>query len=209
MFQTYVPSSFQCHDQTLMLESIDKMGFATLITPSQGDVHITHLPTALHNDKNQESFITIHMANSNKHADALHEVDSLLCYNVADCYISPNWYPQKQIDARVVPTWNYCVVHVHVRPVKMSADELIQNLTQLTNINEGVAAEAWKVEDAPQKYLAGMMRGISGFYLQIQKIEGIWKLSQNKDQKTQQNIVENLMQGGHGEQLITRYMQKS
>jgi transcriptional regulator len=105
----------------------------------------------------------------------------------AEHYISPRWYPSKKEHGRVVPTWNYAVVHVCGTVTWFEDIEwLRRHLSELTDTHESGAAEAWHLDDAPGDYLARMMSGILGLEVRIGAVTGNWKVSQNRSRADQQ-----------------------
>jgi transcriptional regulator len=123
----------------------------------------------------------------------------------AQHYISPNWYAAKAEHGRVVPTWNYVVVHAYA-PVRFADDAgwLMAHLETLTTIHEGQMAKPWKVADAPAEYVAGQARGIVGVELPISRIEGKWKVSQNRSAADRAGVAEGLEQIATAEALAMR-----
>jgi transcriptional regulator len=96
-------------------------------------------------------------------------------------YVSPNWYPTKQEHGRVVPTWNYAVVHVWGElTVYSEPDRLLAFLERLTAEHERSEPQPWKPGDAPSSYVDGLLRAIVGVELRITRMEGKWKMSQNQ-----------------------------
>jgi transcriptional regulator len=119
--------------------------------------------------------------------------DALMIVPVTDAYISPSWYPSKAEHGKVVPTWNYEVVHIHGR--LLAHDDVIwveQLVRDLTDLNEVVLPEQWSVDDAPADYLEKMLRGIVGVELQVESLVGKRKLSQNRPGEDQAGIVAGL-----------------
>jgi transcriptional regulator len=123
--------------------------------------------------------------------------DALLIIAVDDAYISPNWYPSKADHGRVVPTWNYEVVHLHGRLVAHDDAEWTgRQVRDLTDHNEQRLPVPWSVDDAPAGYLGQMVRGIVGIELAIDRIEGKRKLSQNRDARDRRGVVAGLAASG-------------
>jgi transcriptional regulator len=99
---------------------------------------------------------------------------------VSDAYISPGWYPSKADDPRVVPTWNYEVVHLHGR-LSTHDDEWTEQLVRdLTDHHESSMTTPWSVDDAPPEHIAKLLKAIVGISLDVTAIEAKRKLSQNK-----------------------------
>jgi transcriptional regulator len=106
---------------------------------------------------------------------------ALLIVPVSDTYVSPSWYPSKAEHGKVVPTWNYELVHVHGELVAHDDPVWVEQLVRdLTDLNESRLARPWSVDDAPASYVEQMVRGIVGVELRVDAIEGKRKLSQNR-----------------------------
>ncbi len=107
-----------------------------------------------------------------------------------DAYVSPTYYPSKLVDPRVVPTWNYDVVHAHGRlQMVTDASWVLDLVTRLTNDQENDRDEPWAVTDAPPEYIDAMLRGIVGVELRIDRIEGKGKWSQNRSAEDQNGVA--------------------
>ena len=98
-----------------------------------------------------------------------------------------------------MPTWNYVIVHAYGRPrVIEDGPWLAQNVSDLTSLHEGSRAEPWAVSDAPDEFIAGLLKGIVGIEIEISRIEGKWKASQNRPEADQAGVVAGLS-GQHDE----------
>src|ERR1700720_4005025 len=92
-------------------------------------------------------------------------------------YITPNWYPSKAEHGKVVPTWNYAVVHAYGQPEAMEdANWLRRHVTELTTQQERGQARPWTPSDSPQAFIDSMLRAIIGFRFVIKRLEGKWKM---------------------------------
>ena len=112
---------------------------------------------------------------------------------ISDAYISPSWYPTKAEHGKVVPTWNYEVVHLHGRLVAHDeADWTEQMVRDLTVLHEAPLPSPWSVDDAPADYIAQLMRGIVGVALEVTRIDAKRKLSQNKSDTDVAGVVAGL-----------------
>jgi transcriptional regulator len=106
---------------------------------------------------------------------------ALLIVPVSDAYVSPGWYPSKAENGKVVPTWNYEVVHAHGSLVAHDDPEWVRaQIDDLTTLNESVLPEPWATTDAPAEYIDGLRRAIVGVELVVDRLEGKRKLSQNR-----------------------------
>ena len=127
-------------------------------------------------------------------------------------YVSPNWYPSKHETQKAVPTWNYATVHAYGQPAIMEdGDWKRQHVSELTDQQEAIdalrtGARAWALSDAPEDYVQMMLRGIVGFRFKIGRIEGKWKMSQNRDTRDREGVVDGLKDRAQGEDLVLAEM---
>jgi transcriptional regulator len=118
---------------------------------------------------------------------------ALVIVPLSDAYISPSWYPSKAVNGKVVPTWNYEVVHAHGTLVAHDDVEWLDRLVRdLTERHERVNAEPWAVNDAPADFVGAMLRGIVGVEVAVERLEGKRKLSQNRSEEDQRGTVAGL-----------------
>ena len=108
-------------------------------------------------------------------------------------YITPSWYQEKEESGKVVPTWNYVVVHAygHLNVVEDS-DWLMAHLQKLTSIHEAESPVPWKLSDAPAGYIASQLKGIVGLEMAIERLEGKWKVSQNRSEQDRSGVARGL-----------------
>jgi transcriptional regulator len=135
-----------------------------------------------------------HVARGNELARLPAEgVRGLAIFQGVERYITPSWYETKRETGKVVPTWNYVVVHAHgrLRPIP-DQDWLRQQLDDLTEYFEGQRREPWHVSDAPEDFLKAQMKGIIGLELEIDRLEGKWKVSQNRTEADRAGVVAGL-----------------
>ncbi len=168
--------------------------FAVVVTNGDAGMVASHVPLLL--DAAEGPFGTLrgHVARANPHSA---EADVLVIFNGPNHYISPSWYPSKAEHGMVVPTWNYVAVHAYGRMrVIDDRDRLIAHLRKLTDAHELGSAEPWSVDDAPASYIAGLTRAIVGIEIEIQRLEGKWKVSQNRPAADRAAVVERLMELG-------------
>ena len=115
-----------------------------------------------------------------------------------EAYVTPSWYPSKAAHGKVVPTWNYAAVHAYGRPAVMDdADWLRRHVSELSAQQEAGSARPWAVTDAPERYIDVMLRGIVGFRFEVARLEGKWKMSQNRPAEDRAGVVAGLT--GEGE----------
>jgi len=133
--------------------------------------------------------------------------EALVIFRGADAYISPNWYPSKHETHRLVPTWNYAVVHVH-GTLRIRDDEKFVRgvVARLTRVHEAAtgAARPWRMSDSTPEYIDEMLGKIVGIEIEIARIVGKWKLSQNRELRDRVGAVDALAE--HGEQAMADAM---
>lgn len=117
---------------------------------------------------------------------------ALLIVTASDGYVSPAWYPSKAESGKVVPTWNYEVVHLHGQLHVRDDAWLARQIRDLTDTNEAASDEPWQVEDAPADYVESTLRAIVGVELVVERWEATRKLSQNKSEADQRGVIDGL-----------------
>lgn len=182
--------------------------FATLITMGASGLVATHLPMVLsaRESESGEDILRGHVSRANPQWREMNpSVEALAIFAGPDHYITPSWYPEKAEDGKVVPTWNYAVVHAYgtVRVVEDQA-WLLAHLKSLTMQHEAAFAHPWAVTDAPKDYIASQIRGIVGIEIPVRRMEGKWKASQNKSESTKQEIERGLEELGTPASLAMR-----
>jgi transcriptional regulator len=185
----YVPSHFALTDAetTAVLRT---GGLAQLVTPTASGLVSTPVPLLF--DEPRGALVG-HLARNNPQWSVTATGDSLAIFPGAQAYVSPNWYPSKAEHGRAVPTWNYEVVHVHGRlVVHDDVDWLRAHVTALTDAHEAAQEHPWQVSDAPGDYVAGQLRAIVGVELQISRVEGKAKLSQNRSAADRAGVIAGL-----------------
>jgi transcriptional regulator len=132
-------------------------------------------------------------------------VEALAIFSGPHHYITPNWYPEKQETGKVVPTWNYAVVHAYgyLRVVE-DPEWLMAHLTNLTRIHEADSLVPWKVGDAPADYVASLVKGIVGLEMVIERLEGKWKVSQNRSEQDRSGVATGLAELNTPESLTMK-----
>ncbi len=176
--------------------------FAALVSAGAAGLYASHLPTVL-KDEDPRGVIECHLARANPHCKDLADVsEALMIFGGPEGYITPNWYPSKAQHGKVVPTWNYAVVHAYGRPEVMEdADWLRRHVSELTAQQERHQDKPWATSDAPAAYIDAMLRGIVGFRFAITRLEGKWKMSQNREMPDRDGVVEGLGRRGRSDDL--------
>ena len=190
----YIPKFNEENRLDVMHALIETQPLATLVTVSNSGLIATHLPMVLARSEGPHGTLRGHLSRANSQWRNLNpSIDALAIFSGAHHYISPSWYPEKAEDGKVVPTWNYAVVHVY-GPLKIIEDPawLLSHLNTLVTQHESSFPTPWKTSDAPSDYIASQIKGIVGLELPITRIEGKWKVSQNKSERTLHAVEQGL-----------------
>jgi transcriptional regulator len=174
----YIPGHFEIRDLATLHAMMRQHPFALLVTAFGGELHMTHLPFHLDAARGAHGTLQAHLARENPHCAALEAgAPSTVVFQGPDAYVSPRWY---QDPAKNVPTWNYVAVHAHGTP-KTTEDPaaLLQLVGTLTDEHEAYIERPWSVREA-QAYAERLTGHIIGFDLPIERLEGKFKLSQNR-----------------------------
>jgi transcriptional regulator len=198
----YLPEQFRVDDVAELHALMRARPFATLVSAGATGLMATHLPTVLKDDGPYGS-IECHVARANPHwreFAAGAGADALMIFQGPQGYVTPNWYASKAEHGKVVPTWNYAVVHAYGRAEAMDDIAwLRRHVGELTAQQEAGEAKPWAVTDAPESFIAGMARAIIGIRLPIARLEGKWKMSQNREIEDREGVVEGLGRRGEGD----------
>jgi transcriptional regulator len=178
----YLPAHFREERLDVLHTFIREHGFATLVTQASDGLSADHIPLLLNAEAGPKGTLRGHVARANpvwKRAQPDSEV--LVIFQGANGYVTPSWYATKRETGKVVPTWNYAAVHVH-GPLRAIDDaEWLRHLvTDLTKVHESQFAQPWHVTDAPADFVDQMLKAIVGIEIPIARIEGKWKVSQNR-----------------------------
>jgi len=177
-----------------MCDFIDAHPLGALVTVSGGELFATHLPLLLDRSRGVHGVLQGHIARANpQHALPAGTADALIIFTGPDAYISPAFYAGKEEHGKVVPTWNYVAVHAYgsVRYVP-DREYLRRHVERLTARHEGNRPRPWSVGDAPESYIESMLAAIVGVELEITRLEGKWKMSQNRPAEDIDGVVAGL-----------------
>jgi len=194
----YVPASFKETDVAALHQAIQHAKLGTLVTLGSTGLVASHVPMLVEPDPAPFGTLIGHIARANPQwRETATETAALAIFLGPDAYVSPAWYATKRKTGKVVPTWNYVAVHAY-GPVKFydDADRLLRLVTRLTDAHETGRRDRWRVTDAPAEYTRGMLKAIVGFELPIARLEGKWKMSQNRPAEDVPGIVEGLSREG-------------
>ncbi|MCG3267723.1 FMN-binding negative transcriptional regulator [Yoonia sp. I 8.24] len=192
----YIPAHFQETDPSAIAAMIAAHPLAQVVAHTDQGLVANPLPLLAVN----ETTLVGHLALANDmHRIVPNGADVLVIFQGGDAYVSPNWYPSKSIDHKVVPTWNYETVQMHGRiSFQHDMKSKIAAVGRLTKTHEQATneAQAWKMADAPPDYMAQMLDGIVAFQIDIGRVFAKSKLSQNKSADDINGVADALHQRG-------------
>jgi len=198
----YLPAHFAEGDLALLDALAKGYPFATLITMSEGEPFVSHIPVLYRRD---ESGITVQGHWSRANPQWRHGGQAKLVLHGPNAYISPSWYPDKETAARV-PTWNYAVAHLS-GPLEIVEDEasLASIVSALSDRHEDEIGSDWRF-DIGRKELRSQLRGIVGFTMKPEHVELKFKLSQNHPEANIRGAAEQLSRNGDSGQAVAGLM---
>jgi transcriptional regulator len=196
----YLPAHFEETRLDTLHALIRARPLATVVTLSAGGIEANHIPLELH-DGGRFGTLRGHVARANPMwRDRVPSVEVLTIFQGPAGYISPSWYPTKREHGKVVPTWNYAVVHAYgaLRVIEDPA-WLRALLDTLVRRYEAASAEPWSIADAPPDFIEKMIESIVGLEIEVSRLVGKWKVSQNQPEQNRIGVVDGLGQRGDTE----------
>jgi transcriptional regulator len=177
----YVPKHFQETRVEVLHDHIRAHPLGAIVVAAANGLDADHIPLEIDPDPAPLGTLRGHVARANPLWRDAHAAQALVIFQGPSTYVSPAWYPTKAETAKVVPTWNYAVVHAH-GTLRFIDDRawLRDFVTRLTDRHEAGRPEPWKVSDAPDDYVESMVGGIIGLEMPIARLVGKWKVSQNR-----------------------------
>ena len=189
----YIPKHFQPSDKAAQ-EFLSQIESGHLVSNTEKGLISTLLPLIYDQETNS---LLGHVAKLNIQASLPTNQEALVISMLNETYISPNWYASKEEHHKVVPTWDYMMVHAYGQLVIHDEPEWILNqVTRLTNHFEANQPKPWNVDQAPTDYVDGQIRAIVGIELKINRIEASFKMSQNKSKADLDGVIAGLQKAG-------------
>jgi transcriptional regulator len=188
----YVPPHFDESRVPVLHQTMREIGLATLVTTGAEGLIASHIPLLIDPEPTPFGTLNGHLARANSQwKEAAADSDALAIFLGPHAYVSPSWYPTKADSGKVVPTWNYVAIHAYGRLRFIDdPDWKLAHVTKLTRWQERERAKPWAVGDAPPDFIRGMVNAIIGFELPIARLEGKWKMSQNRPTADQAGVVD-------------------
>jgi transcriptional regulator len=211
----YQPSHFEERRPEALQQLLNAYPLGALVTITAGELNANHVPFEFdprpQGDAAPHGVLRAHVARANPvWRDFSGEMDALVIFQGPQAYISPNWYPTKQHNGQVVPTYNYMVVHAYGRIRAIEDRHWLRALVgRLTDRHEAILAAPWKVDDAPDEYIDKMLGAIVGIEIPVRKLIGKWKASQNRVPDDRAGVVTGLQrQGGENPLAMAEAVQE-
>ena len=195
----YIPKAFRKDDIATLHKLMRDYSFATLITQQDGVPLASHLPFVVDTEGGPYGTLFGHMARGNSQWHTFVEgQEALVIFQGPHAYITPSWYEAEL----AVPTWNYAVVHAYGVPHLLEDKTILYRLLRtLVQTYEAGFEKPWAFDSLPDDYVQKMMQGIVGFEIPISRLEGKFKLSQNRPVSDQVRVADALSE--HQDDLST------
>ena len=178
----YTPEHFEERDITVLHALIRVHPLGAWVTHASEGLVVNHIPFLVDSTRGEYGTLIGHVARANSIWKSLTEERAcVVIFQGPQTYITPSWYASKQVHGKVVPTWNYAVVHAH--GVSCAIDDrawLLKHVTELSDLHESERAVPWSVSDAPPDFIDSMLKAIIGIEIPISTLVGKWKTSQNR-----------------------------
>lgn len=194
----YVPAHFDEPRPDVLHALIGQYPLGTLVTHGADGLDANHLPFLLAPGEGSLGMLHGHVARANPVWQEIAAGSQVLViFRAGDAYISPNWYPSKHESHKQVPTWNYRVVHAHGRFTAIDDPRHVRGVVaRLTRIHEATQPVPWKMTDSDPAHIDAMLEAIVGIRIEITRLAGKSKLSQNKETRDIQGAGQALADGG-------------
>ena len=194
----YRPPLFREDRLDVLHAAISHHPLATLVTAGAHGLMANHIPFLINPAGSANGVLRAHLARANDQlVDLRAGAEALVIFQGAESYVTPSWYASKAEHGKVVPTWNYVAVHAWGTPTVFDDPAwLRQQIGDLTAKQESPRTQPWSVSDAPDDFVASQVKGIVGLEIPIARIEGKWKVSQNRPQADREGVADGLRELG-------------
>lgn len=187
----YTPPGFVENDLKTLHDFMEQHSFATLISAAEREPFASHLPLLIDRDRGTQGVLTGHFARANPHWHMANGQQVLIVFHGPHAYISPGWVQSTSM----VPTWNYVTVHAYGILRNVDDPDHVRNiLTQMVSRYESGREQPWSMDLADDGVIDKLTSAIVAFEIEIDRIEGKWKLSQNHPPERREQIISGLPQ---------------
>ena len=207
----YQPPAFRETDVPTQQAFIAAHPLGLLISGGEAGLLANPIPFILYPEEGPFGTLRCHLSRANPQWQALQQaLEALVVFQGTEHYVTPSWYPQKAVDGKVVPTWNYAMVQARgTARVIEDAAWLHANVAALTDQHEGHRAKPWAVTDAPDAFIASQIKGIVGIEIAISAFAGKFKASQNRAPADRAGVAEGLLGETDAEAAAMRELVKA
>ena len=194
----YLPKHFEETRIDVLHGLIHAHPLGALVTLTSGGLHANHIPFEVDPAPAPLGTLRGHVARANPvWREFSRDLDTLVIFQGPGTYVSPAWYPTRRQTGKVVPTWNYAVVHAHGALTVIEDRAWLRDfVTGLTDRHEAARPEPWRVTDAPADYIEAQLGAIVGLELRLTRLVGKWKMSQNRPAQDRTGVVDGLQREG-------------
>jgi len=189
----YIPNQFKQTDQDILIDSIRKIKLGLLVIFSDNRFWTAHVPFLVKNSS-ESIWLECHVAKANEIWNVAHSANkAMVVFKGPHTYIHPGWYPAKAKTGKVVPTYNYHVIHCYGYCEKeVSQQWLVKHVQELTDENEKDQPIPWHTSDTPENFIQSLTKGIMGIKFYIEDIEGSLKMNQHHGEENRIGVIQNL-----------------
>jgi transcriptional regulator len=209
----FLPPLFAEARIEVMHDLIRHHPFGTLVTYGENGLNATQIPFFVIPGTGGFGSLKGHLSKGNPHWREMETCsECLVIFQGPHGYVSPSWYPSKTATHEVVPTWNYATVHAWGRPVITQDAQIKRDLVSgLTDHLESSRAAPWQVTDAPDNFIQKQLNGIVGLEISVTRMEGKWKMSQNRNPEDHAGVLSGLVNTDdpHANPVLAQEMLKS
>lgn len=207
----YVPKHYAETDRSALHAVIADRPFATWVVHADTQLIVNHLPLVLHADRGEFGTLVGHVARANPVWRSLQpSTPSVMIFHGPQNYVTPSWYPSKQVTGQAVPTWNYLVVHAHgIVSAIHDLEWLRPHVSELTQVHERERPQPWTLTDAPADYIENLLNAIVGIEMPVERLEGKRKLGQNRSEQDITGVLKGLSSSKHRDVEMIQLMSEA
>ncbi len=200
----YIPDIYKNENKAEITDFINKNGFAILVNQINGKLWGTQIPLILEKNDSGKEVVVGHISKENPQSESFENTNEVLViFSGAHSYISSSWY-----DHENVPTWNYLAVHVYGKIKILNYEKSIEHLKKLVDKYESNSSNPVRIEDLSKRTML-QAKGIVAFEIEINEIQAVKKMSQNRDDKNYKNIISELEKTGNSQEIeVSKVMGK-
>lgn len=193
----YIPAQFAEARVDVMHQLMREHSLGTLVTLGEDGLQANHIPFEIIEAGSPFGTLQAHVARSNPLWRQEAGIESLVVFQGAQAYISPSLYATKKEHGKVVPTYNYMAVHAHGRLRAVEDPQWVRGLLgRLSARHESGREAPWAIDDAPADFIDALLKQIVGIEIEITRLEGKWKVSQNQPQRNRASVEAGLRAQG-------------